>query len=88
MRFALEGLRPNPAAGALTVALSLPSAAPAKLELLDVSGRRLLERDLRGLGPGELLVRLDGSAAVRPGLYFLRLSQGARALVSRGCVVR
>ena len=85
---ALEGLRPNPAAAALVVALSLPSAAPARLELLDVSGRRLLERDLRGLGPGQVMVRLGSSADVKPGLYFLRLSQGGRAIVSRGCVVR
>jgi hypothetical protein len=85
---ALEGLRPNPAAGALVVALSLPSAAPARLELLDVSGRRLLERDLRGLGPGQVLVRLESSAGVQPGLYFLRLSQGGRTLVSRASIMR
>ncbi len=87
-RLALEGPRPNPAAGALLVALSLPSAAPARLELLDVSGRRLQAQELRGLGPGDVLVRLERSTGVQPGVYFLRLSQGGRSLVSRASVVR
>jgi hypothetical protein len=38
--FALEGVQPNPARGErLSVAFALPSGAPARLELLDVSVR-------------------------------------------------
>ncbi|HTR96780.1 MAG TPA: FG-GAP-like repeat-containing protein [Candidatus Acidoferrales bacterium] len=86
-RFALEGLRPNPATGPLFVELSLPSAAPARLELLDLNGRRVFARELDGAGPGEMQVRLD-PAGIRPGLYFIRLSQGGQSLVARACVVR
>jgi len=88
-RFALEGLRPNPGSGALLeVALSLPDAGAARLEMLDVSGRRLASRELAGLGPGELQIRLAPGAPVKPGLYFLRLTREGAALVSRACVVR
>jgi len=69
------------------VALSLPSGAPARLELLDLSGRRVLVRSLDGLGPGEMQVRLD-AAGVRPGLYFVKLTQGAQSQVTRACVIR
>ncbi len=52
-RLELEGARPNPAvAGQLTVAFTLPNAEPARLELIDVSGRRLAARDVGSLGPG------------------------------------
>jgi hypothetical protein len=70
------------------VALSLPSAAPAKLELLDVSGRRVAQQDLAGRGPGELQVRLAPQAPLRAGLYFLRLTQGNRSLTARASIVR
>lgn len=83
----LEGLRPNPAAQ-LDVAFSLPSAAPATLELLDVSGRRLLVREVGSLGAGRHLLRLADRATVAAGLYWLRLRQGGRALSTRAAVVR
>src|SRR5207249_3733346 len=54
----LQGLRPNPAQGALSVAFSLPSAAPATLELLDLGGRRMATRDVGSLGPGRQVLRL------------------------------
>jgi len=87
---ALEGLRPNPftSAGALRVAFALPDEAPATLEMLDVSGRRVLARDLAGLGPGRHVLQLEGLAQPAPGLYFLRLSHPERTIVTRGIVVR
>jgi hypothetical protein len=88
VKFGLEGVRPNPSEGPLTVSCSLPSAARARLELLDVRGRRVLERDVVGLGPGHVLVRWEESRALAPGLYFLRLSQAGRSLVARVCVIR
>jgi len=84
----LEGLRPNPAVGDLTVSFTLPSAAPARLELIDLSGRRLVDRDVESLGAGRHLLRLGESAQIAPGMYWLRLTQGGRALTARVSVVR
>jgi hypothetical protein len=88
LALALEGLRPNPAVGPLTVAFTLPSWAPATLELLDVGGRRVLAREVGSLGAGSHLLHLDGGSQLAPGMYWLRLTQAGRALVARGVVVR
>jgi hypothetical protein len=88
LALALEGLRPNPATEVLRVAFTLPSAAPATLELLDLTGRRLVQREVGGLGAGRHLVRLDEVARPAPGMYWLRLTLGERTLTTRGAVVR
>jgi hypothetical protein len=84
----LEGLRPNPASGPLSVSFALPNASPASLEVLDVSGRRILQREVGTMGAGAHVVRLEESSALSPGIYWLRLRQGSRALLARGAVVR
>ena len=84
---ALEGAHPNPAAGALAVWFTLPSREPATMELIDVSGRRVLRREVGSLGPGHHTLTL-GSPRLRPGLYFLRLAQRGRALGARVVVIR
>ena len=86
-QLALAGLRPNPAHGTPSVAFTLPSGAPATLELLDLSGRRVALRDVGGLGAGAHLLRLEEAAALAPGLYWLRLAQGARVVQVRGAVL-
>ena len=88
LQLALEGLRPNPAVGELQVWFTLPDAKSATLELLDVSGRRVLAREVGALGAGRHTVRLDQGARVPPGLYWMRLRQGARTLLARGAVIR
>jgi hypothetical protein len=88
LTFALEGARPNPAFGPLTVAFTLPRAEPATLELLDVSGRQVLSRDVGDLGPGSHLLRLGECGCTPPGMYWLRLAQAGRALVKRAAVIR
>lgn len=85
---ALEGLRPNPAAFELNAAFSLPSSALATLDLLDVSGRRIASREVGSLGPGNHTVRLNEAGPVPAGIYWLRLTEGARSLVARGVVIR
>ncbi len=87
LALALEGARPNPTTGALRVWLTLPSREAATLELIDVAGRRVLRRDVGSLGPGAHGVALD-AARLRPGLYFIRLAQGASVRRSRVVVVR
>ncbi len=87
-RFALRGGWPNPAFGPVTVSFSLADAAPATIELLDVAGRQLLERDLADPSPGDHLLTLKESSSLRPGLYLLRLRQGSHQAVARLAVMR
>src|SRR5262249_18665992 len=87
--FALRGFTPDPArSGALRVALTLSGAAPARLELLDLAGRRLLTREVGELGAGAHLLPLDGAGALPAGVYWLRLEQDGRAVTTRGVVMR
>jgi hypothetical protein len=75
-------------AGDLAVSVALPLAAPARLEALDVAGRRVGDWPLAGYEPGAHLLTLPGSDALRPGVYLFRLSQGGHAVVRRAVVVR
>jgi trimeric autotransporter adhesin len=88
VELALEGARPNPAHGAMVVWFTLPSREPATLEVMDIAGRRVLRREVGSLGAGTHAVELGGARAFRPGLYFLRLLHGSRALKARVVVIR
>ena len=82
--FSLETVRPNPTRGRnLTIQFALASQAPARLELLDVSGRRVGEREVGSLGPGRHAVELSAQRALPPGLYLVRLTQGASQRITR-----
>ncbi|MBC7447426.1 MAG: T9SS type A sorting domain-containing protein [Hymenobacteraceae bacterium] len=75
------GLTPNPARGSATLRVTLPTAQPVEVEVLDGLGRRVLissvparpagayawPLDVRGLGPGVYAVRLTtgGHVATR-----------------------
>ena len=86
--FALEGVRPNPASGRdLRVAFALRDAAPAQLELLDVTGRRILARDVGALGAGRHSVNLAEGRSVAKGIYWVRLTQGANRRTTRAAVI-
>jgi hypothetical protein len=69
----LAGARPNPvtAASAFVIEFSLTGHSAATLDLLDLSGRRVLSRELSA---GSHSVTLD-RGALRPGVYFVRLTQ-------------
>jgi hypothetical protein len=89
LAFALEGVRPNPSHGEqLSVAFTLPTSAPALLELVDVSGRRVVEREAGSLGVGRHVVDLAAGRRIAPGLYLVRLTQGASVRVTRVTVLR
>jgi hypothetical protein len=60
----------------LAIEFSLSEPSMAHLELLDVSGRRLIDRDVSGLGLGTHRVDLAQGRPLPPGLYFVRLRQG------------
>lgn len=86
--FGIDGFRPNPAAGEVSVVFALESAAPARLELLDVAGRRVLAEDVGSLGPGQHVLRLEKAASLPAGVYVLRLTQSGRVVTTRSAIVR
>ena len=87
LSLAIDGFQPNPASDVLSVSFTLPSATSAKLELIDVAGRRIAAREVTGLGAGRHLLRLEG--VVPPaGVYFLQLTQDGRSVTTRGAIVR
>jgi hypothetical protein len=68
-----------------TLALNLPEASPASIELFDVAGRKLWSREV--VGPGEQDVHvLDGVCP--SGIYVARLAQGGRTATAHVVVIR
>jgi hypothetical protein len=87
--FALRNVQPNPSDGELSVSFALPGDAPARLEVLDLAGRRVASREVGTLGEGTHVVRFTREAsALRPGVYAIRLTSGGRSVTTRAVVVR
>jgi hypothetical protein len=63
------------------VRCSLPDAAPAKIEALDITGRRVVEMEIGFRGPGEFTVTLDHR--FNAGIYFVRLKRAGAVRVAR-----
>jgi hypothetical protein len=78
--FALRGTFPNPSSRELSIAFSLPVGAPARLEVIDISGRRVWSREVGSLGAGRHDVSLP---KLRAGVYMARLTQGSRSATTR-----
>jgi hypothetical protein len=86
---ALERAGPNPTPGArLEIRFRLAMDAPARLELVDVSGRRVAGCDVGALGAGAHAVDLAAGRRLAPGLYVVRLIQGGRTCTTRVTVLR
>ncbi len=85
---AIAAPAPNPATDRLAVAFTLSSGAPARLEVVDVAGRRVALRDVGSLGVGQHAVTFTEAARWRPGIYLVRLTQGPRSLLTRACIIR
>ena len=87
--FALLGARPNPASpDGLNVSFSIAEAGEVTIEVFDTGGRRVLARSLGSLEPGNHLVPLERSGAMRAGTYFIRLRQGGRSASMRTVVLK
>jgi hypothetical protein len=82
-RLSIEGIRPNPAAGRFAVSLVLVGTDPAKLEVFDVAGRRVLARDLGTSSVERQTVVLGEGRSLPAGIYLVRLSQAGRAVSAR-----
>jgi len=87
--FALEHVSPNPSHGErLSVEFVLPDADAARLDLLDVSGRRVAGAEVGSLGVGHHTVALAAGRPLAPGVYLVRLARGASTRVTRVAVLR
>jgi hypothetical protein len=84
--FALSAA-PNPAQHAARFALTSPQAGEATLQIYDLSGRHVATAFAGRLSAGTTNVAWDlkdaAGTPVRGGLYFARLTSGARAAVTR-----
>jgi len=82
LRLELPG--PNPArTSTWVVSYSTPWRGPARLELVDASGRRWKRADVAALEPGTHQVGLEGWGRVPPGAYFVRFTQNGRSVSRR-----
>ncbi len=89
MALALYGARPNPASEQVAVSFALPDGSPAQLELWDLSGRRLWQREVGRLGAGFHVLALSPEVARFPaGVYALRLTQRGRTLSAKLALLR
>ncbi len=88
LRLSLEAPRPNPTSGALVVSFTLPMSAPAALDVLDITGRRISHTELGSLGPGRHLLTLERGNALPAGVYSILLTQAGHSLVTKATVVR
>ena len=83
--FSLHRVRPTPSRGRLGVDLSLPDARPARLELIDVAGRRVAAREVGSLGAGTHHVEL--ASDLRAGVYLVRLTREGLARTTKAVVL-
>ena len=67
------------------MSFSLANSA-ARLELVDLSGRRVFERQVGDLGAGFHVARVDAELAA--GIYGVRMTQGSRTLTTKASIVR
>ncbi|HKQ58760.1 MAG TPA: right-handed parallel beta-helix repeat-containing protein [Candidatus Eisenbacteria bacterium] len=82
----LRVMNPAPERGALRIELALPGDAPATLELIDVTGRRVRAHALTSLRAGRHTLDLrEGLAA---GVYLVRVTQGSARRIAKAVVLR
>ena len=74
---------PNPARLSFTVSLTLTSPDPARLTLLDISGREIETLSIEGYSAGDQVVQFTPRVQIRPGAYLLRLEQGGTSKTHR-----
>jgi hypothetical protein len=71
----------NPACAKLEVRCDLPGLEPARVQVYDVSGRRVNQRDVPVAAAGTLTIEAGRGASLNPGVYWVRVGQGARTPV-------
>ncbi len=78
---------PNPFNPTTSVAVILPQSGAARLEIFDISGRRILTHEFVGAQAGLYQVEFDGSC-LSSGLYVMELRQGTNAAVAKALLIK
>lgn len=80
---------PNPLSGGpLRLRVALSSAERARIEILDVTGRRVATREVGPLGAGHHEVQFTEAASLPAGVYHARLSRGTTVVSQRFVIIR
>jgi hypothetical protein len=88
-QLALRVLVPvRPETGSLRLGITLAEEAAARVDVIDVAGRVMFTRPLESLVAGPQVIELAGPRSLAPGVYFVRLRQGAHEARARLAVVR
>jgi len=90
--FVITSIYPNPAVDVVNISLYLPESGAIRLELYDLSGRKVMERGVGELGGGEQTTVVDTSG-LESGVYTVRAvfsggGLGSTTDVSKLVVVR
>ncbi len=87
--FAIGRVFPSPAKSGFSVSFSLPSSAPAMLEVIDLAGRRVISRQVGTMGAGQHTLSLETESGRLPiGIYAVRLNQAGKVASSKVTVIR
>jgi hypothetical protein len=70
---------PSPGRSPLTLEFTMRTAGEARADLFDVAGRHVAGRSLGRVAAGPNRARLEAVAALRPGIYWVRVSAGAES---------
>ena len=81
--FGITMIRPNPSRHDVFVELQRRGTAPAYLELLDITGRQIHKMEVPCPAGLFCAVNITQNISVKPGLYFVRLSEGSDESVKR-----
>ena len=76
---ALASPSPNPAVSHVGLSYTLPSDAPAQVELVDAAGRIVWRHDLGTPGPGRHVLDFDRDRRWLAGVYWVRLTQSGQS---------
>jgi hypothetical protein len=83
---------PNPFPSSVTLSLALPGRGAVRVDVHDVTGRRVTTLHDGPAGPGEVGLRWDGrdlrGAPCASGVYFFRVSGREKSLVTKATLLR
>ena len=77
----------NPACSKLEVSCDLPGREAARVDVYDVSGRLVNQRDVSVAAAGTMTIEAGRGAQLHPGVYWVRVGQGLRTPVTRMVVI-
>lgn len=84
----LEPPNPNPSSGDIGLRFRLEGGLPSRITMIDVAGRRVFVRGLEGYAAGEHELTIPSSLRLEPGLYFVRITEGAQQRTARVLIMR